>query len=424
MLRIIDARDAGRGVEPARDLPPEAVEGARAILARVRADGDRALVELTLEHDGADVADGLRVGPEEVARAEEDLDPGLRRALHRMAERLRDLHGRQLPASWADERDGVRFGEVVRPLASVGCYAPGGRAAYPSTVLMTAIPARVAGVPRVVLCSPPGPDGAVAATVLAAAAVAGVDEVYRLGGAQAVAAMAFGTPQVRAVDKIVGPGNVWVTAAKREVAGVVGIDGLAGPSELAIVADGAADPALLAADLVAQAEHDPLARTVLVALDGSLPDRVDDALGAEVERSPRRDVVRRAVERSEAVVAPDEETAVRVVDRLAPEHVQLCVADPGAMLERLRSFGAAFLGSGTPVPFGDYGVGSNHVLPTMGTARFASGLRAADFVTVASFVEASASALGALGPEVELVAAAEGLPGHARAVAMRREGRP
>ena len=422
MLPLIDLRGGGRPAGPSGDpgLEPEVVEGARAICARVRREGDAALVALTRELDGADVAGRIRVSDDELDAAAGETPPELRAALERMAERLRDLHGRQLPGPWETEVDGVRFGEVVRPVASVGCYVPGGRAAYPSTVLMTTVPATVAGVPHIVLCTPPMADGSVPAAVLCAARVAGVEEVYRVGGAQSIAAMAYGTETVPSVSTIVGPGNVWVTAAKREVAGIVGVDALAGPTELVIVADASADPGVIAADLVAQAEHDPLARTVLVSVDRSLPARVDEALAAEVAASPRREVVAASLGGSEAVLVAGMEAAAALVDEVAPEHLQVLTEDPRGFLDRVSAFGAAFLGPGTPVSFGDYGVGSNHVLPTMGTARFSSGLRASDLVRVSSFVEASPRGVDLLGAEVELVAAAEGLPGHARAVEVRR----
>ncbi|HVM11232.1 MAG TPA: histidinol dehydrogenase, partial [Actinomycetota bacterium] len=343
----------------------------------------------------------------------------LERALEAAAERLRDLHGRQVPVAWEEERDGVRFGEVVRPVAGAGCYVPGGRASYPSTVLMTAIPARVAGVGRVVVCTPPAEDGSLAPAVLVAARLAGVDDVFRVGGAQAVAALAFGTRTVPRVDVIVGPGNAWVTAAKREVSGQVGIDGLAGPSELVVVADGSIPPPVLAADIVAQAEHDPQASAVLICLDPDLPDAVLAALEEEVRRSPRRGIVERALEHAVIAIA-DEDGAVDVVDRLAPEHLQVATSDPRRFVRRVRSFGAAFLGPHTPVSFGDYGVGSNHVLPTMTTARFTSGLRADRFVTVSSVVEATAEAAKLLGPDIERIASAEGLAAHARASEVRR----
>jgi histidinol dehydrogenase len=418
MPHILDLR-RGADLPP---FPPPALDESvlvtvRRIIEDVRARGDQALAELTLRHDGADVTGGIRVPDEEVRAA--TIEPPLERALERMADRLRDLHGRQVPQGWTGERDGIRFGEVVRPLAAVGCYVPGGRAAYPSTALMTAIPARVAGVDRVAVATPPAADGSVAPAVLVAARVAGVDEVYRLGGAQAVAALALGTATVARVDKIVGPGNAWVTAAKRELAGVVGIDGLAGPTELVVVAGPGADPGVVAVDLVAQAEHDPQARAVLLCTDPALARDVERALASEAASSPRGDVVRAALAHAVLAVC-DEDRAAGLVDRLAPEHLQVLMPDPEGFLGRVRSFGAAFLGPHTPVSFGDYGVGSNHVLPTMATARFASGLRAADMVTISSFVEASAEGSAAVGPEVELVASAEGLPGHARAAEVRR----
>jgi histidinol dehydrogenase len=416
MLRLLDPREAPEPVHPALDRAVE--ERARSICERVRREGDAAVTALTRELDGADVGAGLAVPTEEVEAAEV---PGpLAGAIDRMAARLRDLHGRQVPSEWEATADGVTYGEVVRPLASVGCYVPGGRASYPSTVLMTAVPAGVAGVSRVAVCTPPAEDGSVPAAVLRAARAAGVEEVYRVGGAQAIAALAYGTASIPAVDKIVGPGNAWVTAAKRVVAGIVGIDSLAGPTELVVVAGPGADPVILATDLVAQSEHDPAARTTLICLDRSLPEKVNRALETEVERSPRREVVEAALAGSAAMVAPSEEAAARLVDRLAPEHLQVVTDHPREFLGLVRSFGAAFLGPFTAVPFGDYGVGSNHVLPTMATARFSSGLRASDFVTVSSVVEASAEAVGTFGPDVELLAAAEGLPGHTRASEVRR----
>jgi histidinol dehydrogenase len=404
-------------------IEQDVVDGARRIIEQVRAGGDEALVELTALYDRADIREGIAVPKERWKEATERLAPEIRTSLDRMAGRLRDLHERQVPRPWVERGSGMAFGEVVRPLGSVGCYVPGGRAAYPSSVLMTVVPAKVAGVPRVVVCTPPDEEGAVPRAVLHAASVAGADAVFRVGGAQAVAALAFGTETVPLVDKVVGPGNMWVTAAKRELAGVVGIDGLAGPTELVIVADAAADPAMLAVDLVAQAEHDPGARTTLVTLDASTGHALPALIGREATASPRRGIVERSIEQGRLVLVPDLASAARVVDALAPEHLQLVVAEPRAFLERVRSFGAAFLGPMTPVSFGDYGVGSNHVLPTMGTARFASGLRAPDFVTVSSFVEASEEGIRAFGDEVEAIATAEGLPGHAMASRARRRRR-
>lgn len=421
---MIETRDLRRGdamPEPASvALDPEVISGVRAIIDRVVAEGDSALADYTMRFDGADVSGRLRVADDEIDVATGSLAADLKEAIEAMAQRLRDLHSRQVPAEWEAENWGVRYGERVKPIASVGCYVPGGRASYPSTVLMTAIPAKVAGVPRVVLVSPPDTDGNVPAPVLFAARLAGVDEVYRIGGAQAVAALAFGTESIARVDKIVGPGNMWVTAAKKEIFGSAGIDSLAGPTELVVVADSTADPAVLAVDLVAQAEHDPVARTVLVTTDDALLEATRVSLAVEVEASPRREIVESALGYTVFVLAGDLEQAAEVSDRLAPEHLQVVTADPRSFLARVRSYGAAFLGAGTPVSFGDYGVGSNHVLPTMANARFASGLRSADFVTVSSWIEAGEGSNETIGPGVETVATAEGLPAHAKASAVRR----
>lgn len=421
VLRVLDLGRGDALPAPAPvALDPRVVEGVRFILDRVRSEGDEALVALTKEHDGADVTGRIQVPPEEIEEASTRVERPLAAALDAMAERLLDLHRRQVPRAWEDERDGVRFGETVHPVRAAGCYVPGGRAAYPSSVLMTVVPARAAGVERVVVCTPPAEDGSVPDTVLYAARAGAVDAVYRLGGAQAIAAMAFGTETVSAVDTIVGPGNVWVTAAKREVMGIVGVDALAGPTELVIVADTTADPAVLAVDLVAQCEHDPAARTTLIALDAALPAAVEGPLAAEVEASPRAEVVRSALEHAAAVVVTDEAAAASLVDELSPEHLQVVTSDPRGFLARVRSYGAAFLGAHTAVSLGDYGVGSNHVLPTMATARFSSGLRAAHFVTVSAFTEADDRGAARFGPEVEAVARAEGLDAHARASEVRR----
>jgi histidinol dehydrogenase len=424
-LQIVDLRGrTERLVPPRLALEPEVVQAVRGILADVRAKGDDALLELTLRFDGAELrTSGLVVSPEECAEAERLVPPELARAIEGMVERLRGLHERQLPREWWSEDGGVRSGEIVRPVLRAGCYVPGGRASYPSTVCMTVVPARVAGVEEVVVCTPPAPDGSVPPLVLVAAQRAGADGVVKVGGAQAVAAMAYGTDSVPAVDVIVGPGNVYVTAAKREVAGEVGIDALAGPSELAIVADDTARPEILAADLIAQAEHDPLAATTLVTTDASLLTGVAAALEAEVVRAARRDVVDASLQLARGVLVEDEGRAAEVVNDLAPEHLQIVLADPRGFLSSIRNAGAIFVGELTAVPFGDYGVGSNHVLPTMGTARFTAGLRAADFVTVSSVVEVTEEGLGRLGPEVAAVARAEGLDGHARAVELRARGR-
>ncbi len=421
MLRILDLRERGERLEATRlEIDPTVTETVSGILQRVFVEGDDVLIELAHRFDGADLSDsGVLVTDDEMARAERDTSPDLRRALDELIDRLREHHARQLPQPWSSERDGVRFGEIVRPLHSVGCYVPGGRAVYPSSVCMTVVPAVVAGVEEIVLCTPPQTDGSVPAPVLYAAAKAGASLTAKTGGAQAVGAMAYGTESIPRVDRIVGPGNAYVTEAKRQVAGLVGIDGLAGPSELAIVADADAPPRLVALDLIAQAEHDPQARTFFVTTDPDLIGAVSEALEEALPRTGRRGIVDAALERTRAVVVRDLDQAAEVVDDLAAEHLLILLAEPYAFLDRIRNAGAVFIGAATAVPFGDYGVGSNHVLPTAGTARFSSGLRASDYVTVSSVVELSDAAAARFAPLTAEIAMAEGLVGHAKTMRAR-----
>ncbi|MFN2590379.1 MAG: histidinol dehydrogenase [Actinomycetota bacterium] len=402
---MIDLRTGSRAGRPRRALLDDGVDAAvRAIVADGRARGDQALIELTRRFDGADLsAAGLEAGPEELAAAGEAVEPDVRAAIDGMIERLRRLHERQLPNEWSEDRDGVRFGEIVRPVGRAGCYVPGGRAAYPSTVAMTVVPAAVAGVGEIVVTTPPREDGSLPPEVLHTADRAGADRIIKVGGAQAIATLAYGTESVPAVDTIVGPGNVYVTAAKRAVAGDVGIDGLAGPTELVIVADRTAEPSLIEADLAAQAEHDPLAAATVVTTDADLISSLPEALP-----------------QTRFVVAADLEQAAEAVNDLAPEHLELLLAKPREFLPLVRNAGAIFVGPWSAVPFGDYGVGSNHVLPTMGTARFASGLRVTNFVKVSAVVEIAADAAARLGGDVASIARAERLVAHARAVEVRR----
>jgi histidinol dehydrogenase len=421
MLELLDLRERGGRLEGSKlEFDPAINETVRGILQRVFVEGDEVLFELALRFDGADLsASGILVSEEELERAEGDTPEDLRRALDDLCVRLRDLHERQLPREWWEERDGLRYGEIVRPLRSVGCYVPGGRARYPSSVCMTVIPAVVAGVDEIVLCTPPQADGTIHPPVLYAARRAGVACVAKTGGAQAIAAMAYGTESVPSVDRIVGPGNVYVTEAKRQLVGQVGIDGLAGPSELAIVADAEADPELTALDLIAQAEHDPEARTFLITADEELARRVGAALTEALPRSGRRDIVDASLTHARAVLVRDLDHAVEVVNELAPEHVQLVVSEPEKLLEAIRNAGAVFLGPWSAVPFGDYGLASNHVLPTAGTARFSSGLRAADYVTVSSVVQVAPEGVTRHTTNASAIANAEGLVGHAKAMSAR-----
>jgi histidinol dehydrogenase len=423
VLELLDLRERRERLEPRRlEIDPHVSDTVREIVRRVREEGDAALFELTQRFDGADLRErGLVVTPGELTEAADAVSTDLRRALDGLIERVTDLHRRQLPSEWQAERDGVRFAERVRPVRAAGCYVPGGRAVYPSSVAMTVTPAVVAGVEEIVVCTPPGADGSIHPEVLYAARRAGATRVVRIGGAQAIAALAYGTDSVPAVDKVVGPGNAYVTEAKRQLNGVVGIDGLAGPTELVLVAGSDADPRWVAIDLVAQAEHDPDALATLVATEPAFVELVREHLAAEVATAERRAVVEASLAAARAVLVRDWAQAVEVANDLAPEHLQLVVSSAGAFADGIRNAGAIFVGPFTPVPFGDYGVASNHVLPTAGTARFASGLRASDFVKVMTVVEMDGEAAERLAPEVAAIARSEGLVGHARAVEVRSE---
>ncbi|HZB01952.1 MAG TPA: histidinol dehydrogenase [Actinomycetota bacterium] len=423
MLELLDLRERGERLEAVRpEIDPTVSETVQRILQRVFVEGDDVLHELTHRFDDADLSErGLLVRPQEFSAAERDTPAPLRSAIEELIDRLRDFHARQLPQGWSEERDGVRFGEIVRPIRAVGCYVPGGRARYPSSVCMTVVPAVVANVPEIVLCTPPGSDGSIDPAVLFAAKRAGASCVAKVGGAQAIAAMAYGTESIPQVDRIVGPGNAYVTEAKRQLCGTVGIDALAGPSELAIVAEGAVDPELVALDLIAQAEHDPLARTFLITTEEPLLAKVSDTLQQLVKTAGRREIVDEALRHSRGVLVRDLHQAATVVDRIAPEHLVILLPDPHPFLDEVSVAGAIFVGEWSAVPFGDYGVASNHVLPTSGTARFSSGLRASDFVTVRPVVRMSAAAAAAHAGAAAALANAEGLVGHARAVEARRE---
>jgi histidinol dehydrogenase len=433
-MRTLDARVLGvEGVARAVERPPSKVpaEVARAVddlVTAVRTHGDAALLQLSarLDRFQPPSAAGLAIAPEEFAAAERELDAAVRAALAYAAERIERYHAAALPKSWrlTDEHGSV-LGQEVRALERIGIYVPGGRAAYPSTVLMTAVPARVAGVREIVLVTPPGPGGSVPPAVLAAARIAGVTEGWRVGGAQAIAALAYGTATIRRVDKIVGPGNVYVALAKTRVFGDVGIDMVAGPSEVVVVADRAANPAWIAADLLAQAEHDPMARSLLITDSAELLPRVETALASQLGTLPRRAIAGEALAANGAfVLVSDLEAAVDVTNRLAPEHLELMVAVPAALLPRVRHAGAVFLGAHTPEVVGDYVAGPNHVLPTAGTARFASPLGTEDFVKRSSVIEYSPSGLAAALPHLFALARIEGLDGHGRAAEARaREAR-
>lgn len=404
------------------DVDPEIHGQVEAILRAVRARGDAALLEFTERFDRVRLqVSELAVTAAEYDAAERAVGAPTLGALQYAASRIQEFHRHGLPRSWwVEDANGSLLGQQVRPLDRVGIYVPGGRAAYPSTVLMTAVPARVAGVPEIVLVSPPSQDKSLNAAVLAAARVAGVTEAYRVGGAQAIAALAYGTDTIRRVDKIVGPGNIYVALAKSKVFGQVGIDMVAGPSEVVVVADETADPQWVAADLLAQAEHDPMARAVLLTPAAGLLEGVADALDKRLVGLERRAVAAKALENNGALVLTrDLDEAVAIANALAPEHLELQVGDPFALLSRIRHAGAIFLGRHTPEVIGDYVAGPNHVLPTGGTARFSSALGVEDFMKRSSLIHYSAKGLREARPHVEELARVEGLQAHGAAAGVR-----
>jgi histidinol dehydrogenase len=425
MLELIDGRDQLTPVHIQRPTLVKGKDDPHAVVAGivegVRRRGDAALIEYTNSFDDVRLTSSdLRVDEVAIAQARNLVRPELVEALEVMVERLRATCERQLPEGWLDERPDEQIGELVRPLRRAGVYVPGGRASYPSSVIMAAVPAAVAGVEGLAVVSPPGPRGEISEAVLAACSIAGVTEVYRIGGAQAIAALAYGTETVRPVDKIVGPGNVYVTLAKRAVRGWVGIDTEAGPTEILIVADGAADPDALAADLIAQAEHGPHGCHVLVTWLPELAERVMEILELSVARHERSEDVENAlIEGGRAVLVRDLDHALDTANAFAPEHLQLDFEGDHAALEHVRNAGSVFVGPYSPVAIGDYVGGTNHVLPTGGAARWSSGLGVSDFTKRIYVTSLERAALERLAPHVDALASAEGLPGHAVSVATR-----
>ena len=426
MLTRLDLRGVTgdlRSILPRPALPGgDPVGVVREILAEVRKRGDAAVRELTERFDGASV-DELRVPDSDIAEAVRTIPAGLRSALEQAAASVEAFHRHQARADTRYEREGIVVRELRRPVQRVGVYVPGGRAGYPSTVLMTAVPARVAGVEEVVLCVPPRADGTVDPPTLAAAGLAGVDSVYRIGGAQAIGAMAYGTETVPAVDVIVGPGNVYVAVAKREVAaeGVVGVPaGFAGPSEVVVVADETTPVEWAAIDVVVQAEHGPDGLAWLVTWSESVADAVTAAVGRVVESSPRRaDIDATLRGGGYAVVVDGPEQAIEVANAIAPEHLQIMCTEPEELLPLVRHAGAVFCGPHAPASVGDYLAGPSHVLPTFGSARFAGGLNVDDFVRTIHAVTVDEAALEKVAPAVAVLADAEGLAAHAASVRVR-----
>jgi histidinol dehydrogenase len=405
-------------IEERRDTPEEVDSAVRDVLMAVRSEGLAAVLRFSRQFDRADLTEQtIRVTADEIAAGAAECRPEVREAIDFAAARIRAYHERQRPADMKFiDQAGVELGWRWTPLEAVGVYVPGGRAAYPSTVLMNSVPASVAGVGRIAMVTPPG---RLQPAVLAAAQAAGVTEIWRIGGAQAIAALAYGAGPIRPVDKIVGPGNAFVTAAKRRVYGTVGIDALAGPSEIVVVADAANNPEWIAADLLSQAEHDPAAQSILITDDEAFAAKVSAAVDAQVAALPTgEDAGASWRDHGAIVIAPLEESP-RLVDLIAPEHVEFALDEPERLADRVRHAGAIFLGRYTPEAIGDYVAGSNHVLPTSRAARFSSGLSLYDFIKRTSIVKCDEASFAILGPHTVALAEAEGLPAHARSAAIR-----
>jgi histidinol dehydrogenase len=427
MLRL-NTRDPGfdqafrRLVADRRESDEDVARDVQVILSDVKNRGDAALIEMTARWDGHNLSSDAdwQIGKEECSEAFDSLKPDLRAALELAAQRIRAFHEKQLPKN-RDETDetGVRMGARWHPVDAAGLYVPGGRAAYPSSLLMNAIPAKVAGVERLVVVTPT-PKGAVNPLVLAAAHLAGVDEVWRIGGAQAVAALAYGTKRIGPVDVVTGPGNAWVAEAKRQLYGVVGIDMVAGPSEILLIADAQNDPDWIAADLLSQAEHDPAAQSILITDDAVFADTVADRIGVELAMLPAARVAAESWNTHGVIIeVASLDEAPALANALAAEHVQIATENPGKLFKQIRHAGSVFLGRMTPEAVGDYVAGPNHVLPTGRRARFSSGLSVLDFMKRTSFIELDEAALKAVGPAAIELAEAEGLQAHARSIEVR-----
>ena len=394
------------------------------IIDDVRSRRDEALFDYTARFDGIQLTkETVRVTKEEIQEAYARLDPGFLEVLHRAAGNIRTFHEKQKRTSWFDTRpDGSILGQRITPLATVGVYVPGGKAAYPSSVLMNVIPAKVAGVDRIVMTTPPGKDGRVYEGTLAAAAIAGVDEIYKAGGAQAVAALAFGTESIPKVDKIVGPGNIYVALAKKAVYGYVSIDSIAGPSEILVLADEAANPRYVAADLLSQAEHDELASAILITTSKELAKNVADQIEQFLETLSRKEIIAKSLSNYGYILLADTmEQAIDAANEIASEHLEIITSDPFAVMTKIRNAGAIFLGSYSSEPLGDYFAGPNHVLPTNGTARFFSPLSVDDFIKKSSIISYTKEALEPVSQDIIRFANAEGLSAHANSIAVRFE---
>ncbi len=423
MIRIFKCKDVSDEEIFARSLPTASVEGAVSeIIACVKEKKDAALLDYTEKFDGVRLS-SLLVTEEELSFAVSKVEPEFLRILEEAAENIRRFHEKQLRTSFIlNEQDGVVMGQKITPVDRAGLYVPGGTAAYPSTVLMDAIPAKIAGVREVCMVTPPSKDGSVNPAILAAARVAGIDRIYKVGGAQAIAALAYGTESIPRVDKIVGPGNAYVAEAKRQVYGEVSIDMIAGPSEILIVADGKSNARHLAADLLSQAEHDKMASAVLVTDSAELAEKVQAELERQIPLLPRNEIARYSIDTNgKIIVAASILEAIEISNRLAPEHLELCVEDPFALLDKVKHAGSIFMGRYCPEALGDYLAGPNHTLPTGGSARFSSPLSVDDFVKKTQYTYYTRDALCRVAKDVAFFAEKEGLSAHARSALARLE---
>ncbi len=394
-------------------------ETVKEIIENVRLNGDKALKEYAKRFDGL-ICDDFLVTDSEFDEAEKAVSTEYKNTLKRSIENIRAFHEKQLPAGFEIKGEGVTVGQKVTPVSCAGIYVPGGTAAYPSTVLMNAVPAKIAGVENLLMVTPVKADGKVRAEVLCAAKLCGVDKVFKIGGAQAIAALAYGTESIPKADKITGPGNIFVATAKKLVSGVCGIDMVAGPSEILVLADGGANPVYVAADLLSQAEHDVLASAVLITDSGILADKVSKELERQVKKLPRRDIAEKSLENNCKIIVTDSlENAVNLSNDYAPEHLELCVKDPFKLFEKVKNAGSVFLGYNTPEAVGDYYAGANHTLPTSGTARFSSPLGVKDFLKAVQYVCYLKSALDNAAEDIIAFANSEGLTAHAESVAVR-----
>lgn len=407
----------------ARAVPAVNVEGIVAdIIENVKQNGDRALIKYAEKFDKATLT-SLQVTPQEIEEAVAAVEPKFLEILQKAAKNIRKFHEKQVRNSFIiNDENGVVIGQKVIPVDRAGLYVPGGTAAYPSTVLMDSIPAKIAGCREVVMVTPPGADGKINPVILAAASVAGVDKIFKIGGAGAIAALAYGTESVPKVDKIVGPGNAFVAEAKKQVFGKVSIDMIAGPSEILIVADGASDPRFVAADLLSQAEHDKLASAVLVTDSEALAAAVQAELENQIPQLSRADIARVSIDRNGKIIVADTlEAAIEIANEIAPEHLELCVDNPFDYLDQIRHAGSIFMGRHCPEALGDYFAGPNHTLPTSGTARFSSPLSVDDFVKKTQYTYYTREALKAVADDVAYFAKAEGLTAHAKSAVIRTE---